>query len=571
MKVLLVEDDRGDARFLRACLTRSQGVPPDLVHHETLEAALTALSAEEFDVVLLDLHLPDASGEDCVRAIARLRPTLPIVVLSGEDSEDFAISILNEGVQDYLVKWEGEGKTILRAIRYAIERKRSELRLNHLATYDSLTQIPNRNYFVEYLQKAVSRARRQANMLGLIFLDLDRFKAVNDTLGHHYGDRLLIAVSQRIEETVRSGDVIARMGGDEFAVLLENMKNVHAVETVARKLTATLGRPYLIDGHQISTSVSMGITVFPNDRGDPDTLIKNADIAMYQAKHAGRDGFKFFTERMHREIVQQHAMAQDIRQGIVAEEFFLLYQPQFRLADRTPQGAESLVRWRRRDGTTGMPGDFIPIAEEFGHIIELGRWIARAALQQSAAWHAAGRDPGPVAVNVSPRQILHAGFCDDLRALLETLDVDAEGIELEVTESCLVHDVRTAQRTLHQLKELGFSIAIDDFGTGHSCLDYLRLFPIDTLKLDRSFVKDIGINRHGDAICRAILSLAESLDLDTVAEGIETEAQLAFLEAHGCQRGQGFYFSRPVSAEEISALLARHAGAPDHDQEVRHA
>jgi diguanylate cyclase len=574
MRLLLVEDDRADARFLRSCLARSQGLPPDLEHRESLKDALAALEVDDFDVVLLDLHLPDASGEECVRAIQKIRPTLPIVVLSGEDSEEFAINILNEGVQDYLVKWEGEGKTILRAIRYAIERKRSDLRLNHLATYDSLTQIPNRNYFVQYLQKAVSRARRQGSMLALVFLDLDRFKSVNDTLGHHYGDRLLKEASQRIETTVRSGDVIARMGGDEFAVLLENVSHIGAAETVARKLTSALSKPYVLDGHQASTSVSIGITVFPNDRGDPDTLIKNADIAMYQAKHAGRDGFKFFTESMHREIVNQHAMAQDIRRALQQDEFFLLYQPQFRLGEGTVSGAEALVRWQHQDGSLVMPGDFIGIAEESGQIIDLGLWVARAAFAQGSAWRQAGIDPGPIAINVSPRQILHASFCDDLRRLIEEFDIETRGIELEVTESCLVHDVRTAQRTLGQLKDLGFNLAIDDFGTGHSCLDYLRLYPIDTLKVDRSFVKDIGVNRHGPAICRAILSLAESLDLDTVAEGIETEAQLEFLMQHGCRRGQGFLFSRPVSADTVAARLvdARgNAAAGDRNQEIRHA
>jgi len=569
MKILLVEDDQGDARFLRACLTRSQGSPPDLVHEVCLKDALAALEDSDFDVVLLDLNLPDASGAACVRGIQQVRPAIPIVVLSGEDSEEIAVSILNQGVQDYLVKWDGEGKTILRAIRYAVERKRSDLRLNHLATYDALTQVPNRNYFVDYLEKAVSRARRHGSMLGLMFLDLDRFKGVNDTLGHHYGDKLLVAVSQRIEQSVRNGDIVARMGGDEFAVLLENMSDVHAAEAVARKLTAALGEPYLVDSHQVSTSVSIGITIFPNDLGDPDELIKNADIAMYQAKNAGRDGFKFFTESMHREILYQHEMAQDIRRALAEDEFFLLYQPQFSLRDGSMSGAEALIRWQRLDGRIVPPGDFIGIAEEFGQIIEIGRWVAQAAFLQSLEWQKSGHGPQRIAINVSPRQILHASFCEDLEMLIGELGVDAQGIELEVTESCLVHDVRTAQRTLNDLKDLGFHLAIDDFGTGHSCLDYLRLFPIDTLKLDRSFVKDIGINPHGPAICRAILSLAESLDLNTVAEGIETVEQLSFLTEHGCRHGQGFYFARPIAAVGIDSR-ASYGGAPP-EQEVQHA
>jgi diguanylate cyclase (GGDEF)-like protein len=569
MKLLLVEDDRADARFLRSCLARSRGTPPDLVHVECMSDAVAALRRTDFDVVLLDLHLPDASGETCVREIKQASPTAPIVVLSGEGSEEYALGILNEGVQDYLVKWDGEGKTILRSIRYAIERKRTELRLNHLATYDSLTQIPNRNYFVQYLEKAVSRARRAGSMLGLVFLDLDRFKGVNDTLGHHFGDKLLIAASERISRTVRDGDVIARMGGDEFAVLLENVPDSHAAEAVARKLTQALSEPYVLEGRTVNATVSIGVTIYPNDRGDPEALVKNADIAMYQAKNAGRNGFKFFTERMHAEILRQHQVADDIRRALQTDEFFVLYQPQFRLDDRTLTGAEALVRWQRASGDAVLPGEFISIAEESGQIIQVGRWVAEAVLRQSRAWQAVGDPPIRIAINVSPRELQHPAFCDELARLVRKYDVRPEYIELEVTESSLVQDVGWAQRTLERLRAMGFALAIDDFGTGHSCLDYLRRFPVDTLKLDRAFVKDIGVNRHGPAICRAILSMAESLGMSTIAEGIENEEQLAFLIQHGCQRGQGYLFSRPIPADALAATYLIDGQAPARD--ARHA
>lgn len=569
MKLLLVEDDPADARFLRACLSRGQGPAPDLVHETCLQDALATLGAADFDVVLLDLNLPDASGEACVHAIKQLCPTLPIVVLSGEDNEEYAISILKEGVQDYLVKWDGDGKIILRAIRYAIERKRAEIRLNYLATYDALTRIPNRSYFMQYLEKAVSRARRLGNMLGLVFLDLDRFKGVNDTLGHHFGDKLLIAASQRIERNVRSGDIVARMGGDEFAVLLENVPDLGAARRVAQKLTEALSKTYLLEGHRVNATVSIGVTILPNDRGDPETLIKNADIAMYQAKNAGRNGYKFFTESMHRDIVQQHQMAQDMQRALQAGEFFLLYQPQFRLEDGVLSGAEALVRWRRTDGAVVAPGEFIGIAEEYGQIVPIGHWVATAAFRQSRDWSRNGAGPAQISINVSPRQILHASFCDTLETLITELAIDPATIELELTESCLVHDVRAAQNALACLKDLGFTLAIDDFGTGHSCLDYLRLFPIDTLKLDRSFVKDIGVNAHGPAICRAILSMAESLGMDTVAEGIETEQQFAFLVDHGCHRGQGHYLSRPIPARELERLSL--FPGRGHPGEMQHA
>jgi diguanylate cyclase (GGDEF)-like protein len=561
MKLLLVEDDRSDASFLRAILARSNARAPELVHVERLSDAIDAMHEMDFDVVLLDLHLPDASGEACVREIKQANSRIPIVVLSGEDSEDYAIAILNEGVQDYLVKWDRDGRTILRAIRYAIERKRTELRLNHLASYDSLTQIPNRNYFVQYLEKAVSRARRSGSILGLVFLDLDRFKGVNDTLGHDFGDKLLIAASQRIAQSVRDGDVIGRMGGDEFAVLLENVPNVQAAESVARKLTSALSEPYVLDGRTVTSTVSIGITMYPNDHGDPTTLVKNADIAMYQAKNAGRNGFKFFTERMHAEIVRQHELAQDIRRALQADEFFLLFQPQLELTEQRFVGVEALVRWQR-DGRVMLPGSFISIAEESGQIIPLGRRVTEHVFRQSVAWQSAGYGPVKIAINVSPREIHNVAYCEELARLVAEHRVDPARFEIEVTESCLMQDVRSTQRSLETLRSMGFTLAIDDFGTGHSCLDYLRRFPIDTLKLDRSFVKDIGVNRHGSAICRAILSLAESLGMKTVAEGIENEAQLEFLLRHGCRHGQGFYFSEPITAGAIAQRYTDPVRAP---------
>ncbi|MCZ6643866.1 MAG: diguanylate cyclase, partial [Gammaproteobacteria bacterium] len=357
VQLLLVEDDQADAKFLRACLARSKGSKPDIVHASCLNDALALLKDTRFDVILLDLNLPDATGEVSVSKIQEAHPKIPIVVLSGEDNEDYAIGILNQGVQDYLVKWDGEGSTILRSIRYAIERKRTELRLAFLATYDSLTEIPNRNFFVDHLKKAVSRAQRNGSLLGLVFLDLDRFKGVNDTLGHYFGDKLLCAVAKRISAAVRNGDIVARMGGDEFAILLENMNDTQAAETVARKLINVLAEPYELDGHSVNVTISVGITIYPKDDGDPQTLVKNADMAMYQAKSAGRNCYQFFNEKMHDEIVRQHQVAQDLRRALDNREFSLLYQPQFRLDDGRLDGAEALIRWNHPEKKLVMPND----------------------------------------------------------------------------------------------------------------------------------------------------------------------------------------------------------------------
>ena len=580
VQLLLVEDDQADAKFLRACLARSKGSKPDITHAQCLNDALALLQDTRFDVILLDLNLPDATGEVSVSKIQDACPKIPIVILSGEDNEDYAIGILNQGVQDYLVKWDGEGATILRSIRYAIERKRTELRLTFLATYDSLTEIPNRNFFVEHLNKAVSRAQRHGTLLGLVFLDLDRFKGVNDTLGHYFGDRLLCAVAKRISAAVRNGDIVARMGGDEFAILLENMNDTQAAEAVARKLTEVLAEPYELDGGSVNITVSVGITIYPKDHGDPETLVKNADMAMYQAKSAGRNGYQFFNEKMHDEIVRQHEVAQELRRALDNREFSLLYQPQLRLDDGRLDGAEALIRWNHPQKNLVMPNDFIGIAEESGQIVQVGNWVIEEAFRQSLVWQTDAAAPPRMAINISPRQIHQPSFYPDLKRLLITYGVNPEHIEIEITESCLIEDVQFVQKSLQKLKDLGFTLAIDDFGTGHSCLDYLRRFPIDILKIDRSFVKDIGSGKHGTAICRAILSIADGLNMETVGEGIETEEQLQFLIDNGCHRGQGYYFSPAVKPEDLATLIThgtlnqRFSGSDDVNQlnrrQIRH-
>src|SRR5690606_33045934 len=303
MRILLVEDDSDDAEFLHTCIARAGDRAVDIMRVDRIAAAVEALASEQFDVVLLDLHLPDATGSECVERIQQAQPEVPIVVLSGQGDEDYAVEILNRGVQDYLVKWEGGGRIILRSIRYAIERKRSEIKLNYLARYDSLTGIPNRQYLCDQLERAVTRAQRGRKKLGLLFLDLDRFKGVNDTLGHQLGDKLLCAVVERLKSSIRAGDLLARLGGDEFAVLLEDVTGPLEVEAVARTLVACFVEPFDVGHRQVSVTASIGLTLYPVDNQDPLALLNNADIAMYQAKERGRNTFKFFTQSMHDEIL----------------------------------------------------------------------------------------------------------------------------------------------------------------------------------------------------------------------------------------------------------------------------
>lgn len=558
MKLLLVEDSSDDAEFLAASLRRCKASEEvDLQHVMSLAEADQALRSSSFDVVLLDLKLPDGSGMTCVDAIQSIDPALPIVVLSGQDDEDFAISILNKGVQDYLVKWEGQGRSILRAVRYAIERKRSELRLNYLAQYDPITGIPNRQYFNDQLSRATARARREARKVALLFLDLDGFKVVNDTLGHDAGDCLLREIAARLRTSVRAGDVIARLGGDEFAVLLEGMTGPREVEALAKGLLKVISEPCHIEGRQVVVTTSIGITMYPNDHSETQTLMKNADIAMYQAKEKGRNNFKFFTHSMHEELMSYHHLENDIKRALNLEEFTLAFQPKVSLLSRRLQGLEALLRWRCPTRGNVSPGEFIPVAEESGHIVPMGHWVLNEVCRTLRQWQRDGLDVVPVSINVSARQFQQADFHKQVSRALLSHKLDPSLIEIEITEGLLMEDVQSALRSLRALKAQGVRISIDDFGTGHSCLSYLRRFPIDVLKIDQSFVQEIGSSEDSEIIIDAIISLARSLRLRTVAEGVESADQLAFLIGRGCETAQGYLFGMPMEPVSVAAILGQ--------------
>ncbi|MBL8224146.1 MAG: EAL domain-containing protein [Chromatiales bacterium] len=558
MKLLLVEDNASDAEFLAASLRRQRATDVQLVTVQTLQDAVTLLcqAAEPpFDVVLLDLHLPDGSGLQCVDVIQGVCDTIPIVVLSGQDDEEFAVSILNKGVQDYLVKWEGQGRTILRSIRYAIERKRSELRMNYLAQFDALTGIPNRHSFSEQLNRATARARREGRKVTLLYMDLDEFKFVNDTLGHDAGDSLLKEVADRLRRSVRAGDVVARLGGDEFAIMIEGLSGPLEVEAVAEGLIKVLGEPYHIAGRQLAVTASLGITMFPSDNSDPQMLLKNADIAMYQAKEGGRNTFRFFTQRMHEELMEYHELERDMREGLVRDEFRLAFQPKVNLLTKRLQGLEALLRWTSPTRGEVGPATFIPVAEQSGHIVPLGYWVLDQVCRQITEWRAAGYPVVPVSLNVSARQFQLPDFHQRVAEAIARHGVDASLIEIEITEGLMMEDTGLAERCLDYLKSVGVRISVDDFGTGYSCLSYLHRFPIDVLKIDRSFIRQIGQGSGNEEITDAIISLARSLQLETVAEGVETTEQVDFLVTHGCHVAQGFLFGRPMDATGVEPLL----------------
>ncbi len=435
------------------------------------------------------------------------------------------------------------------------ERKRAEERLNYQANYDALTNLPNRTLFVDRLRQSMSRARREGTNLALLFIDLDRFKNINDSMGHTAGDKLLVAVADALRTCVRESDTIARFGGDEFAVILSPIYGSKNAGTVAQTLLKVLARPITIDSYDCLVGGSIGISVFPGDGETPDDLIRNADAAMYRAKDSGRNTYEFFTAEMQQQALARIGMERDLRYAIERQEFALHFQPQLGLATGSTIGMEVLVRWE--SGTRGLvsPSDFISLAEENGQILALGEWVLRAACEQYVIWNKAGIAPSYIAVNVSGRQFRTAQFPKLVKGILEETRMPAQGLELELTESFLMEDEEHVMRTLGELRAMGVSLSIDDFGTGYSSLSYLKRFPISTLKIDRSFVQDIPGDDEDVAIVSAIIRMAHALKLHVVAEGVETAEQQRFLHELGCHIIQGFHYSRPLNAVQCGEFL----------------
>jgi len=443
----------------------------------------------------------------------------------------------------------------------AIGRKRSEERLAYVAQFDSLTGLPNRTLFRDRLSQAMSRAERSGNPLALMLLDLDRFKEINDTLGHRAGDRLLQAVAERLTTALRTIDTVARLGGDEFTVIIEDAHSVDHVARVAEKVVASLAKPFPLDDQEYYLTVSAGITMFPTNPGDIETLIMNADVAMYDAKDKGKNNFQFYRAEMNALKQERLSLEGQLRRALDRDELFVLYQPQVDLASGAVVGAEALVRWRHPELGLIEPSRFIPIAEQTNLILQIGKWVLQTACAQNLAWQHAGIAPIRVAVNVSGRQF-RAELLDTVASTLSRTGLAPDCLELEITEGLLIEDPKAASEVLSKLKALGVHVAIDDFGLGYSSLSYLKHFPLDSLKIDRGFVRDLSIDPDDAAIARAIIALAHSLDLKVVAEGVETLQQLAFLREHQCDVVQGYLYGAPVGAEEMGLLLK--AGVTAH-------
>jgi len=435
------------------------------------------------------------------------------------------------------------------------------MKMAHLAHHDILTDLPNRVLLNDRITQAIALAKRRGTHLAVLFLDLDNFKRINDSLGHETGDKLLRSVALRLNACVRGSDTISRLGGDEFVVLVTEDKYAEDAVLTADKILAALAAPHAIDTHELHVTTSIGISVYPADGGDTETLIKNADTAMYHAKEMGRDNYQFFRHEMNVRAVERHVIESHLRHALERQEFVLHYQPKVNLATGAITGVEALLRWMHPEWGVVLPERFVPIAEDCGLIVPIGRWVLREACAQARRWEDAGLKPASIAVNISALEFRRGDFVEGVRAILSETRLEPCRLQLEITESVLMHNAESSTAILRQLKDMGVQLAVDDFGTGYSSLSYLHLFPIDVLKIDGSFVHDIDSVNGNGIIVSAVIAMGTSLKQRVIAEGVEKQGQLAFLKAQHREEGQGYFFSRPLVAEEFAALLA--TGIPE--------
>jgi diguanylate cyclase (GGDEF)-like protein/PAS domain S-box-containing protein len=685
-KLLLVEDNPGDTRLLQEMLSEQDQDRIAVRHVSSMLDAEAHLSQFSFDIILLDLGLPDAQGLNALRRAHGAAPRIALVVLTGMDDESLAAQCLQDGAQDYLIKGEIDTRSLRRSLRYAIERKimeealyaekeRAQVTLNcigdavvctdiggqitflnpaaekitgwplleaagrpmaevfrtlntgamdssqtttqlavlqvrsvhlppssilirrdglqipieesvaaihdkegrvtgavivfrdvsvaqamaqqmtHSAKHDFLTGLPNRMLLNDRIGQAIASGRRHAKQVAVLFLDLDGFKHINDSLGHPVGDKLLQSVAERLVDCVRGSDTVSRQGGDEFVILLSDLAQSEDAAVMAGRVLRAIAEPHSIDQHDLHVTTSIGVSVFPDDGANAESLIKNADTAMYQAKEQGRQSFQFFKPEMNAQAVERQFIEESLRRALGRKEFSLHYQPKINLGTGVITGCEALLRWTHPTRGEISPAQFIPIAEDSGLIVPIGRWVLSQACEQAQAWVNAGLSPTTIAVNVSAVEFRDDEFLKHLFTILTNSNLDARSLELEITESVLMRRVESTAAILQALRKRGVQVAIDDFGTGYSSLSYLRKFPIDALKIDQSFVRQIVGGEDDAAIVTAVISMAKSLKLRVVAEGVETLQEMEFLRAHQCEEAQGYYFSRPVPPLQFAKLL----------------
>jgi diguanylate cyclase (GGDEF)-like protein len=556
--ILLVEDNPGDARLVEEMLRDVASTDFDVFHVERLAEAREKLMQNGSGCVLLDLSLPDANRLEALMQLRAAAPDVPIVILSGLQDELLAVKAVQEGAQDYLIKGRVDGDSLGRSISYAIERKQSEMVLARKAMHDGLTGLPNRALFLDRLIHAAAWSKRHDSTFCVMFIDLDRFKLINDSLGHEVGDEVLIEVAHRLGTALRNSDTAARFGGDEFIVLCEDISDEQQAIRVADRIINAIEQPLELVNDTMFVSASIGIVVASGtDVDEPEALIREADAAMYRAKKRGVR-CELFDNDLRSRVAERQGVEQGLEEALERDEFKVLYQPQIDLQSGEIVGVEALVRWDHPERGLLAPSEFLWLAEETGLIIPIGTSVLKEALRQAEHWRASRPEKElQISVNLSGRQHGDPQLLEVVERALQETSTDPGRLCLEITETVLMEDVDSTFDTLTQLKQLGVKLSVDDFGTGYSSLSSLKRFPIDSLKVDRSFVAGLGEGRGSEdaAIVTAVISLAHTLGLTAIAEGVETADQLEQIKALDCDVAQGFYFARPRPATVIDELL----------------
>ena len=562
-RLLLVEDDHRDAGMVRDMLRSGWGADVELVHVEGLEPACEYLAELSVTCVLLDLTLPGVAGLDGLTRLRAAAPEVPIVVISNRSDEMTALRAVQAGAQDYLIKDRVDDSLVSRAVRYAVERKRSEAQLLHQALHDALTELPNRAMFLDHVELALERSARTGRRIAVLFLDLDRFKLINDSLGHRAGDRLLCLVATRLRGVTREVDMIARFGGDEFAILCDEVGGEEDAVIVSDRVAEAIAAPFAIEGTEVFLTASVGIAIVAAGAASDvtaDALVRDADAAMHRAKERGKSRHELFDEVMRTTAVRRLETENMLHRALERREFVVHYQPTVALDNGEVQGVEALLRWQHPERGLVPPLEFVGTAEETGLIVPIGRWVLEQACADLTRWRElratrGDRVPLSMAVNLSARQLVHSDLIAEVADAVARHSVPPQALVLELTESLVVGEDERTVEAFTALRALGIRLAIDDFGTGYASLASLKHFPADVLKIDRAFVAGLGRDSVDTPIVAAVIGLAHELGLVAVAEGVETHRQVQVLRRLGCDYAQGHLFSRAVSAAEIDRIM----------------
>lgn len=552
IRVLLIDDDDESEILVSALLEDIQRTSFTLDWCDSYESGLEQIQKGYHDVCLLDYKLGAKDGVDLLNEALVSSSKLPVIMLTVLEDPDLDLHALDAGASDYLVKGDLNGEILDRSIRYSIKHKHVQAQLVKMAKYDALTGLANRTLFLDVLTGAISRADRHGYNLGLLFMDLDNFKNINDSLGHIIGDQVLLSFSERLKSCIRTGDLAARFGGDEFAVILEHIHGENDAAHIAQKILDVMNPPHVLDEHTILARASIGIVIYPELQGEAETLFKAADTAMYEAKKKGRNNYQFFAEDMQKKVVERTRFEADLGYAIERNEFRLHYQPLIEAKTGKVVAIETLIRWQHPGQGLLLPAKFIAIAEECGLIISIGNWVLENACMQAKIWNESNLDPSPrITINFSANQLAQKDMVENIKNIVRSTGLQMGDVELELTESAIMNEPLQAISMFSSLRKLGLNIAIDDYGTGYSSLRYLADLSVDTLKIDRAFIMQCPKDSKFNAIIKSTITLAHDLNIRVVAEGVETKEQVDFLTENGCDILQGYYFSKPLTNKQL--------------------